>query len=127
MAWIAGEEGGKKEQNRLEKVRPGLGLRRFGELGAQRQGFREQTYRKYLEKCKGLQANWPVRSGDLMTMMMPAATIYGDLTTSRQAVGRALHKHYQISSPKEPDAVNNNSTYGHCSLLLLGLDPSVQQ
>lgn len=127
MAWIAGEEGGKKEQNRLEKVRPGLGLRRFGELGAQRQGFREQTCRKYLEKCKGLQANWPVRSGDLMTMMMPAATIYGDLTTSHQAVGRALHKHYQILSSKEPDAVINNSTYGHCSLLLLGLDPSVQQ
>lgn len=83
MAWIAGEEGGKKEQNRLEKVRPGLGLRRFGELGAQRQGFREQTYRKYLEKCKGLQANWPVRSGDLMTMMMAAATFCGDITTSR--------------------------------------------
>lgn len=61
VAWIAGEEGGKKEQNRLEKVRPGLGLRRFGELGAQRQGIREQTYRKYLEKCKGLQANWFVR------------------------------------------------------------------
>lgn len=42
VAWIAGEEGGKKEQNRLEKVRPGLGLRRFGELGAQRQGFRDK-------------------------------------------------------------------------------------
>ena len=89
MVWTAGEEGGKKEQNRPEKARLGLGFMRFGEQGAQGQEFQEQTYREHLEKCKGLQASQLVRSGDLvmmmmmmMIMMMPAATMYGAITTS---------------------------------------------
>lgn len=101
MVWTAGEEGGKKEQNRLEKARLGRGLMRFGEQGAQGQEFQEQTHREHLEKCKGLQVNQLVRSEDLvMMMMMSAATLYGTITISHQPVGRALHKHCQISSSK---------------------------
>lgn len=42
MPWVPGEEGSKKEQNRLEQANLGLGLMRSEELGAQMQGFRSK-------------------------------------------------------------------------------------
>lgn len=42
MPWEPGEEGSKKEQNRLEQANLGLGLMRSEELGAQMQGFRSK-------------------------------------------------------------------------------------
>lgn len=83
---------------------------KFGDQDGEGQGFGEQTYSVYLEKCKEFQEHQPGRPGGLvMIMMMPAATVYGVITTGLQPLGRALHKRPQISSSKQHGAFNNNS------------------
>lgn len=89
-----------RKQERAEQAgagKTGAGPYEIWRAGSTEAGIQKQTYRECLEKREGLQANRPVRSGDLVMVitMMPAAAMYGAITTSYQPLGRALQTHYQ--------------------------------